>query len=116
MHTEKGPFYSWFLQRITAIFLAGGLIAHFWVLHYLLNKGSQDIAEIINRLTSTGWIIFYLCFLAALVYHGLNGLWAIFVDFNPGKGLKKAIYVLLYATGVFTFSGGAVVLFWVSQR
>ncbi|HLG31034.1 MAG TPA: hypothetical protein VI387_12560 [Candidatus Brocadiales bacterium] len=116
MHAEKGPFCSWFFQRITAIFLAGGLTAHFLVLHYLVNKGSQDIAEIINRLTSTGWLIFYLCFLAALVYHGLNGIWAIFIDFNPGKELKKFVYVLLYGVGIFTFSAGAVVLLWASQR
>ncbi|MGR3309788.1 MAG: succinate dehydrogenase, hydrophobic membrane anchor protein [Candidatus Brocadiales bacterium] len=116
MHTEKGPFFSWFLQRITSIFLAGGLIAHFWVLHYLINKGSQEIGEVINRLTSTGWIIFYMCFLAALVYHGLNGMWAIFVDYNPGKKLKKVIYMFLYSTGIFTFIAGAVVLFWATQR
>ncbi len=115
MHTEKGPFCAWFLQRITAIFLAGGLIAHFWIVHYLISKGSQNIAEVINRLTSTGWLIFYLCFLAALVYHGLNGIWAIFIDFNPGKGLKKAFYVLLYSIGIFTFSAGTVVLLWATH-
>lgn len=116
MHKGKGPFYSWFFQRITAIYLAGGLIAHFWMLHYLVRKGTQDIAEIINRLTTTGWIVFYLCFLAALLYHGLNGVWAIFLDFNPRKELKKTISMLLYGMGIFTFVSGAVVLFWVSQR
>lgn len=109
METTKS-FLSWFLQRISAAFLVIGLFVHFWVLHFALEK-PLSFDKVQARLISPGWIIFDAILLLCVVYHGINGLWGIYLDFNPGEKARKIIGWFLFVIGVLSFFFGAYILF-----
>ncbi|HHT9106968.1 MAG TPA: hypothetical protein ACFYD7_14020, partial [Candidatus Wujingus californicus] len=76
MNVEKRGFWSWFLQRITALLLVIGISVHFFTFHFSPSRyASRYYDEIVNRFCSPGWIAFHTCLLALVVFHGLNGLW-----------------------------------------
>ena len=66
---------GWFLQRISAVFLAIGLFAHLWACVFPIDK-PLTIAKIAQRLGSPAWVIFDCVLLLICIYHGLNGLFA----------------------------------------
>ena len=109
MTKSAGTFWSWFLQRITAIILTVGLFVHFFVLHFTVER-PLTFEKVFSRLSSPGWVIFDLCLLACAVYHALNGIWAIINDYAPPENAKKIIFWVLFILGAVTFSFGAFVL------
>ncbi len=99
--------WSWLLQRLSGLFLSAGVLIHFLMLH---GSGPPSYAEVSSRLSSTGWVSFYSLLLAALIYHGFNGLWAISMDFNTSDPFKKGFKLMLYLTGIGTFLIGLMIL------
>ncbi|MFN3466471.1 MAG: hypothetical protein ACK4WF_02060 [Candidatus Brocadiales bacterium] len=106
MNTRTG-LWPWLLQRFSGLFLAAGMLIHFLTLH---GNGPPSYAEVASRLTSPGWVSFYSVLLATLIYHGLNGLWAISLDFNTSSPFKKGIKLALYLIGMGTFLVGLTIL------
>lgn len=72
---------SWFFQRVTAVFLIFGMAVHILVLPLGGERLSYSLVS--GRLSHTGWILFDLLLLASCIYHGLNGVWGVFLDYNP---------------------------------
>jgi succinate dehydrogenase / fumarate reductase membrane anchor subunit len=104
----RGAFF-WLFQRLTGIFLAYFLITHVKVLHWDFNftdaaiapTGFLDFRFVIERLQGNlGWVIFYLFFIVSALYHGLNGLWAIVLDFRPSRGMQKTWLAVIWAVGI----------------
>ncbi len=106
--TRGSSLWPWLLQRVTGLFLSAGVIVHFWMLHG--GGGPPVYDQVAARIISPCWASFYTLLLAALIYHGLNGAWAIFLDFNTTSPAKSTFKGTLYAIGVFTFTAGVVVL------
>lgn len=110
MRKESLELWSWVLQRISAAFLVVGLFVHFWVLHYIDSASKPVTFELVaERLRQPGWIIFDSLLLIAVVYHGLNGIWSIVLDWNPGKTVRQilgwglsVIGVLALIIGIYT--------------
>lgn len=112
------PTLGWFLQRITAIFLAFGLLVHFWVLHFVIER-PVTFAKVQERMLTPGWVIFDLLLLVFVLYHALNGLWNIIIDYNPSPAFRKVLgwgififglallIIGIYALIPFTLNGGA---------
>jgi succinate dehydrogenase / fumarate reductase membrane anchor subunit len=101
--------FFWLFQRLTGLFLAYFLITHVKVLHWDFNFTSAEMAPtgfldfrfVIERLQgSTGWVIFYMLFIISALYHGLNGLWAIILDFRPSRSIQTAWLAVLWGAGV----------------
>ncbi len=106
--TRGSSLWPWLLQRISGLFLSAGVIIHFWALH---NGGAPPTYDqVAARLISPSWISFYLLLLAALIYHGLNGAWAVFLDFNTTSTVKSTFKATLYLIGICTFAAGVLVL------
>jgi len=113
------PTLGWYLQRITAIFLAFGLLVHFWVLHFVIER-PVTFVKVQERMLTPGWVIFDLLLLIFAVYHGLNGLWNVIIDYNPPAGLRKFLGWLFFIVGLalvivgfyalipFTVNGGGI--------
>jgi succinate dehydrogenase / fumarate reductase membrane anchor subunit len=111
------PTLGWFLQRITAIFLAFGLFVHFWVLHFVIER-PVTFVKVQERMLTPGWVIFDLLLLIFAVYHALNGLWNVVIDYNPSAGLRNFLGWLFFIVGLalvivgiyalipFTLNGG----------
>ena len=81
--------WSWLFQRITGAYLVFGMAVHVIVLP--LGKDTITFESVSSRLRHPGWLIFDLLLLAVCVYHGFNGLWSVFTDFNPPQRLRKGI-------------------------
>lgn len=101
----RGAFF-WLFQRITGVILAIFLFTHVKVLHWDFNFASQgllDFSFVIERLQgNVGWLIFYFLFIISALFHGLNGLWAIVLDFRPARGVQLVWLTILWAVGLLT--------------
>lgn len=106
--TNGSSLWPWLLQRVSGLLLSAGVIVHFWTLHD--GGGPPVYAEVAARLVSPCWVSFYILLLAALLYHGLNGLWAVFLDFDTSHSSKSVFKTTLYVIGAFAFFTGATVL------
>ena len=109
MRRESIEIWSWILQRVTAVLLVIGMILHFWVLHYTDEK-PLTFAVIQQRLQSPFWVVFDSLLLVAVIYHALNGIWSIVLDWNPGKSIRRFLGWFLSAVGVVTFVFGIYIL------
>lgn len=103
--TTRG-FYGWILQRVTGLFLTFFLIVHIDVLHFT-NQGIINFDLVTQRLHSSFlWVIFYTLFLPACLFHGLNGLWGIVLDYRPRPNVQKAVLFGFWVIGILTFFWG----------
>jgi succinate dehydrogenase / fumarate reductase membrane anchor subunit len=117
MNREKRGFWSWFLQRITALLLVIGMSVHFFIFHFSPNRYvSRYYDEIIARFCTSGWITFHICLLALVIFHGLNGLWGIVSDFNLSKKTTSFFKQTLWFAGCVLFGAGIYILIWFATR
>lgn len=73
---------SWLLQRVTAIFLLFGMTVHIMALP--LGGKALSFSLVSGRLSHMEWVIFDILLLASCLYHGLNGIWGVILDYNIG--------------------------------
>ena len=111
MKRESLEIWSWALQRITAVFLIFGMIVHFVILHYIdVADKPITFALVQQRLQSVWWITFDLLLLVAALYHALNGIWSIILDWNPGKIVRRCLGWSLSVIGIIAFIFGIYTL------
>ncbi len=95
---------NWYLQRVTGALLLLLLIAHFWVEHFTsetLLRGQMSFEAIEARIRMPLWQSIDIAFLAVALYHGLNGLRNILLDYSTiGRGAQRALTALLLAAGM----------------
>lgn len=95
---------EWYLQRITGALLLLLLAAHFWVEHFMsapLRRGELTYDVIRDRIANPAWQAIDIAFLIVALYHGLNGLRGILLDYGKiGKGAARAATVILVVAGV----------------
>jgi succinate dehydrogenase hydrophobic anchor subunit len=103
--TSRSPLF-WLLQRVTGAFLAVFLFTHVKVLHWdfdFTTQGLIDFSFVIGRLQgSVGWAVFYFLFILSALFHGLNGLWAVILDFRPSGTAQKVWLAALWVAGILT--------------
>ncbi|MBI2252921.1 MAG: hypothetical protein HYU63_09335 [Armatimonadetes bacterium] len=92
----------WSLQLVSGVVLTAILILHFWVLHYT-SKGELTYDKVAFRISHPIWKAIDLLFLVLALYHGLNGLRAVLLDFGLSKSLEKFLF--------WSFSFLALILF-----
>ncbi len=94
----------WLLQRVSGLFLAIFLFTHVKVLHWdfdFTTQGLLNFTFVIDRLQgNVGWSIFYFLFIISALFHGLNGLWAVVLDFRPSRIIQKVWLVVLWVMGI----------------
>lgn len=87
--TQHRGLLPWLLQRITGSFLVFGMAVHIVVLP--LGRETITFESVSARLQNPWWATFDFLLLAVCVYHGFNGLWSVFLDFNPSQGLRRGV-------------------------
>lgn len=106
---------TWFLQRLTGIFLGIFLITHInfhHLFHDITIEGIINFGSVHENLSSSVfWKIYYFLFVPIVVFHALNGIWQIIADFRPSgtaavliKGLLGLLGVLLIVIGAMTLN------------
>ena len=105
--------WTWMFQRISGLFLAFFLVTHLNVHHLFHDITSAGLLSFdsvqANLASSSFWKVYYFLFVPFVVFHALNGLWAIIADYRiPGRlsFLIKVIFwmiaAILIITGFFT--------------
>ena len=101
---------NWYLQRITGALLVLLLAAHFWVEHFMtaeLQRGNLTYQAILVRIANPLWQAIDICFLLVALYHGLNGLRNIVLDYSrvSARALQAITAVLVVAGAVWAWWG-----------
>ena len=100
----------WYLQRITGALLVLLLAAHFWVEHFMtaeLQRGDLTYQAILSRISNPLWQAIDISFLLVALYHGLNGLRNIALDYSriPPRGVRAITAGLIVAGIVWAYWG-----------
>jgi succinate dehydrogenase cytochrome b556 subunit len=98
--------WNWFMQRISAAVLVVFLLAHFWVLHYAVVGEQITFERVFERLQSPWFIALDSALLAVAIYHGLNGVRMVILDFGLGPVSQRIVAWVLFVVGVVTFVYG----------
>ncbi len=94
----------WYLQRITGAALVILLAMHFWVEHFMagpVREGKLSFAVIQERISNPWMQAVDIAFLFVALYHGLNGLRNIILDYSVvGPRLARVATVIIIAVGI----------------
>ena len=99
--------WAWLLQRISAVLLLGLLSTHIIVLHWIRPGGEIAFGSVSMRLQTLLYMVIDYSLLAAALYHGLNGVRNVVLDFTWGLRAERAVSTVLLLVGVIAFVYGA---------
>jgi len=98
---DKKNIWAWLLQRVSAVFLLFLLGTHFWVTHYS-NLGEIIVFKTVQmRLATLTFIIVDFTLLAFVLFHALNGLRGVLLDFNVFARHERILTMILFVMGFF---------------
>ena len=99
----RAGWWAWFLQRLTGVALVGYLFLHILVIS-TVQAGEDAFNSVLIVLQKPFFVVLDLFLIAAVVYHGLNGVRVVFFDLGIGSR-----YVLdLHGSDHDYYSGGGI--------
>lgn len=98
--------YAWIMQRVTAVLLLAFLGTHFFITHFAPVGEAITFERITVRLQSALLVFVDGGMLAIVLYHALNGLRNVIVDFNIGRTAEKCLSIILLIIGILAFIYG----------
>lgn len=112
---HRGGMWAWLLQRITAVLLIVCLAIHLLFTH-ILNIGELDSANVSDRLANGGLTAVDLTLLAAGIFHALNGLRMVLMDYwFTSRTWALMLTLVLWAVGLAFMGYGSWALWpWIS--
>jgi len=108
--TKNSGANSWVLQRISGIVLVVLMIGHYILMHYSPESG-KSYEAVLARMSFSWYRIIDLVFVTLGMYHGLNGIWGIFRDFDLKPWLKISVVTILIVLGIAFISWGYSIIF-----
>ena len=102
--------WAFLLHRLTGIVMVLYLVLHFYVLSYLA-KGPAAYQAALHFLENPVFVALEVALIAAVVYHGLNGLRLMLMAFNIGVRQQKALFWAVFALSALTALVAAVFMF-----
>ncbi|MFC1562432.1 hypothetical protein ACFL4Z_00100 [candidate division KSB1 bacterium] len=80
-------------------------------MHYIdIGDKPVTFALVQERLQSPWWILFDSLLLITALYHALNGIWSIVLDWNPGKTVRRFLGWSLSIVGIIALILGLYIL------
>ena len=115
---STGGFWPWLFQRISGLLLLGLLGVHIWMGHFsglaaVIRGGQEELVlyDIVKQRLAQGLFIFVdFSLLALVLYHGLNGIRNILLEWPAAASRAAAFTIGLWVLGGVTFVYGAWVL------
>jgi succinate dehydrogenase membrane anchor subunit len=115
LNEHAGGMWPWLFQRITAVVLIVGLAVHLFALH-VVNLGSLSYDNVAGRLSSGFFVVVDFALLGAGLFHALNGLRTVLLDYGFRGGRRTALTVGLWVVGVAAFAYGTWALWpWLTS-
>jgi len=105
---------TWFLQRISGLFLAFFLVTHLNVhhlFHDITTVGIINFALVQENLSSSAWWqVYYILFVPFVVFHALNGIWEIIADYRISSNLSKILKAIFWIFGLILIAAAILTL------
>ena len=101
---------SWLMQRVTGLALVVLMVGHYVLMHYTPESGHTYDA-VLGRMQYSWYRIIDIVFVTLAMYHGLNGIWGIFRDYNLKPWQSYAIVSALIVFGAAFVAWGYVIIF-----
>lgn len=98
--------YAWITQRATAVLLLAFLGTHWWIAHFAPVGEAITFDRVSLRLESALLVFVDAGLLAIVIYHALNGVRNVVVDFNIGRKAERALSMVLLVIGIVAFIYG----------
>lgn len=109
--SKKKNIIAWFFQRLSGVALLFLITVHMWRLHYANPEVHPEYADLVERLGTIGWITFDISLLILALFHGLNGVRNIVLDYTNKEPIIRRWNIGLGTIGViFSLFGGAAVI------
>ncbi len=109
--------WAWAFQRLSGVLLIVLLGIHIFVSHFM-GVGEEEsgetlitFAEVSVRLDQLLYIVVDYSMLAMVLFHGLNGLRTVLLDFDLFALRRRAIDATLWVVGIATLVWGIAILF-----
>lgn len=100
IESQRGGMWPWLGQRVTAALVIVTIIIHLVLTHYI-SIGKLSFTDIADRLANTAVLVNDIVLLLAVVFHGLNGLRMVVLDYWLGSaGSRKAFSLFLWLVGI----------------
>jgi len=106
MYRSTG-FISFLLRRITGVALVLYLFTHMWVIGSA-NSGADVFDARLNFVQSTGFKFAEIALLAAVVYHGLDGIRLMIVHYFNVTDYRKSLFYAIFAASVLLVLAGGI--------
>ena len=112
---SRGGMWPWLGQRVTAVLVLVTIMIHLVLTHYIA-IGHLSYANIGDRLAGGAVVVNDIVLLVAVVFHGLNGLRMVVLDWGlSGSGGRRIFDVVLWVVGTAGIVYGIWALWvWVS--
>lgn len=115
LDSSRGGVWPWLGQRVTAVLVLVTIMLHLVLTHYIA-IGELSFDNIGDRLAGGAVLINDIVLLLAVVYHALNGLRMVVLDWGlASSGARRVFDVALWLVGVLAVAYGIWALWvWVS--
>lgn len=112
---SRGGMWPWLGQRVTAVVILVTIMVHLVLTHFVA-IGQLSFENIGERLASTAVLVNDVLLLLAVVYHALNGVRMVVLDWGlSGRGARRGFDALLWVAGIVAVVYGIWALWvWVS--
>jgi len=94
-------------MRISGVALIFYLILHIYVLHHLL-EGPAAFDALMKTVQSPLFKLFEVALLGAVLYHALNGVRLLIIDFGSGAKNHQPWFWAMVSIGFLAFILGAI--------
>ena len=96
--------FAWMLHRLTGLALVGYLVVHIWGLKSITNPEAYN--ALITSYHAPIFKVGEFLLLGAVVYHALNGLRIVLIDFMGWSPNQKKLFWTLGAVAAVLFAVG----------
>lgn len=112
---SRGGMWPWLGQRVTAVVIIVTIMVHLVLTHFV-SIGELSFDDIGERLASTAVLVNDVLLLVAVVYHALNGVRMVVLDWGlSGQGARRGFDAFLWVVGIVAVVYGIWALWvWVS--
>ncbi len=84
--------WAWILFRISGLVLAAYLFVHIWVISQGRVNGPSSLNSLFSTFDKPFLVFLDSMLVAAVLYHALNGVRVLFMDFGLGIQRHKAVF------------------------
>ena len=102
--------WAWILHRITGVALIAYLFMHIFSLSPL-SQGRQAFNEFMQHYTTPFFMVMEWLLFAFVLFHSLNGVRIVIVDWADGAKYHRQLYTLSWILGIILFLAMGAIMF-----